>query len=60
MQELLDLLRLKRKNAREPVSEDDCLRAISKLKVLQAVARTYAFSKKHVNKCVHVLVILWS
>ena len=34
LQELLNLLRQKRKNAREPVSEDDCLRAISKLKVL--------------------------
>ena len=34
LQELCNLVRQKRKNAREPVSEDDCLRAISKLKVL--------------------------
>ncbi|XP_073011547.1 vacuolar protein sorting-associated protein 22 homolog 1 [Typha latifolia] len=34
LQELCTLLCQKRKAARDPVSEDDCLRAISKLKVL--------------------------
>ncbi|XP_004294366.1 PREDICTED: vacuolar protein sorting-associated protein 22 homolog 1 [Fragaria vesca subsp. vesca] len=34
LQELCNLLRQRRKNDREAVSEDDCLRAISKLKVL--------------------------
>lgn len=33
LQELCTLLRQKRKSDREAVSEDDCLRAISKLKV---------------------------
>ncbi|CAN1122940.1 Vacuolar protein sorting-associated protein 22 homolog 1 [Linum perenne] len=34
LQELCNLLRQKRKGDREVVSEDDCLRAITKLKVL--------------------------
>lgn len=34
LQELCNLLRQRRKGAREAVSEDDCLRAISKLKAL--------------------------
>lgn len=34
LQELCTLLRQRRKADPEPVSEDDCLRAISKLKVL--------------------------
>lgn len=34
LQELCDLLGQRRKSFREAVSEDDCLRAISKLKVL--------------------------
>lgn len=33
LQELCTMLRQKRKSDREAVSEDDCLRAISKLKV---------------------------
>lgn len=35
LQELCNLLRQRRKSDREAVSEDDCLRAISKLKVIQ-------------------------
>lgn len=35
LQELCTLLRQRRKSDREAVSEDDCLRAISKLKVLR-------------------------
>lgn len=34
LQDLCNVLSKKRKNAREPLSQDDCLRAISKLKVL--------------------------
>lgn len=34
MEELCRLLNQRRKSAREAVTEDDCLRAISKLKVL--------------------------
>ncbi|XP_056682861.1 vacuolar protein sorting-associated protein 22 homolog 1 isoform X2 [Spinacia oleracea] len=52
LQELLDLLRLKRKNAREPVSEDDCLRAISKLKVLGSGFEVISVGKKKLIRSV--------
>ena len=40
LEELCKLLGQRRKGAREAVSEDDCLRAISKLKVLICVSAT--------------------
>ncbi|GAB4849648.1 hypothetical protein Ancab_004443 [Ancistrocladus abbreviatus] len=52
LQELCNLLGLKRKNAREPVSEDDCLRAISKLKVLGSGFEVISFGKKKLIRSV--------
>ncbi|XP_074310957.1 vacuolar protein sorting-associated protein 22 homolog 1 isoform X1 [Silene latifolia] len=52
LQELLDLLRVKRKNAREPVSEDDCLRAISKLKILGSGFEVISVGKKKLIRSV--------
>jgi ESCRT-II complex subunit VPS22 len=43
LQELCALLRQKRKSDREAVSEDDCLRAISKLKVCIKELLWYVF-----------------
>ncbi|KAH9624702.1 hypothetical protein KSS87_008112 [Heliosperma pusillum] len=52
LQELLNLLRVKRKNAREPISEDDCLRAISKLKVLGSGFEVISVGKKKLIRSV--------
>lgn len=50
--ELCNLVRQRRKNAREPVSEDDCLRAISKLKVLGSGFEVISVGKKKLIRSV--------
>lgn len=55
LQELCDLLCQKRKGARESVSEDDCLRAISKLKVLITVSYVACFSGLSMS---HTLLVI--
>ncbi|KAL8166956.1 hypothetical protein V2J09_008455 [Rumex salicifolius] len=52
LQELCNLLGQKRKNAREPVSEDDCLRAISKLKILGSGFEVISVGKKKLVRSV--------
>ncbi|CAN0913802.1 Vacuolar protein sorting-associated protein 22 homolog 1 [Linum grandiflorum] len=47
LQELCNLLRQKRKGDREAVSEDDCLRAITKLKVLGSGFEVISVGKKN-------------
>ncbi|XP_031376493.1 vacuolar protein sorting-associated protein 22 homolog 1 [Punica granatum] len=52
LQELCTLLRHKRKTSREAVSEDDCLRAISKLKVLGSGFEVISVGKKKLVRSV--------
>lgn len=52
LQELCSLLCLRRKTARESVSEDDCLRAISKLKVLGSGFEVITVGKKKLVRSV--------
>ncbi|KAI4390094.1 hypothetical protein MLD38_002243 [Melastoma candidum] len=52
LQELCSLLRQKRKGSREAVSEDDCLRAISKLKVLGSGFEVISVGKKKLVRSV--------
>lgn len=52
LQELCDLLGQRRKSFREAVSEDDCLRAISKLKVLGNGFEVISVGKKKLVRSV--------
>ncbi|EPS59887.1 hypothetical protein M569_14918, partial [Genlisea aurea] len=52
LDELCKLLGRRRKNAREPVSQDDCLRAISKLKVLGNGFEVISVGKKKLIRSV--------
>ncbi|XP_017980716.1 PREDICTED: vacuolar protein sorting-associated protein 22 homolog 1 isoform X2 [Theobroma cacao] len=52
LQELCKLLRQKRKHDREAVSEDDCLRAISKLKTLGSGFEVISAGKKKLVRSV--------
>ncbi|KAH7544357.1 hypothetical protein JRO89_XS15G0154100 [Xanthoceras sorbifolium] len=52
LQELCKLLRQRRKSDREAVSEDDCLRAISKLKVLGSGYEVISVGKKKLVRSV--------
>ncbi|KAL5735985.1 hypothetical protein ACOSP7_030446 [Xanthoceras sorbifolium] len=52
LQELCKLLRQRRKSDREAVSEDDCLRAISKLKVLGSGFEVISVGKKKLVRSV--------
>ncbi|KAK6946881.1 Snf8/Vps36 family [Dillenia turbinata] len=52
LQELCNLLGQKRKTAREAVSEDDCLQAISKLKVLGSGFEVISVGKKKLVRSV--------
>ncbi|GAB2232670.1 hypothetical protein Droror1_Dr00011715 [Drosera rotundifolia] len=52
LQELCTLVGQKRKNGREPVTEDDCLRAISKLKVLGSGYEVFSVGKKKLVRSV--------
>ncbi|KAJ7960740.1 Vacuolar protein sorting-associated protein [Quillaja saponaria] len=52
LQELCNLLRQRRKGDREAVSEDDCLRAISKLKVLGSGFEVISVGKKKLVRSV--------
>ncbi|KAJ0966438.1 hypothetical protein J5N97_027576 [Dioscorea zingiberensis] len=52
LQELRNLLCQRRKSARESVSEDDCLRAISKLKVLGSGFEVISVGKKKLVRSV--------
>ncbi|GAV68634.1 EAP30 domain-containing protein [Cephalotus follicularis] len=52
LQELCNLLRQRRKSDREAVSEDDCLRAISKLKVLGSGFEVISVGKKKLVRSV--------
>ncbi|GLU21209.1 hypothetical protein SLE2022_373610 [Rubroshorea leprosula] len=52
LQELCNLLRQKRKHDREAVSEDDCLRAISKLKVMGSGFEVITAGKKKLVRSV--------
>ncbi|OAY68050.1 vacuolar protein sorting-associated protein 22 homolog 1 [Ananas comosus] len=52
LQELCSLLAQKRKTAREAVSEDDCLRAISKLKVLGSGFEVISIGKRKLVRSV--------
>ncbi|KAJ6950472.1 hypothetical protein NC651_004208 [Populus alba x Populus x berolinensis] len=52
LQELCALLRQKRKSDREAVSEDDCLRAISKLKILGSGFEVISVGKRKLVRSV--------
>ncbi|XP_062118176.1 vacuolar protein sorting-associated protein 22 homolog 1 [Humulus lupulus] len=52
LQELCNLLRRRRKSDREAVSEDDCLRAISKLKVLGSGFEVISVGRKKLVRSV--------
>ncbi|KAF5727966.1 vacuolar protein sorting-associated protein 22 1 [Tripterygium wilfordii] len=52
LQELCSLLRQRRKSDREAVSEDDCLRALSKLKVLGSGYEVISVGKKKLVRSV--------
>lgn len=52
LQELCSLLRQKRKAAREPITEDDCLRAINKLKVLGSGFEVFSVGRKKLVRSV--------
>ncbi|KAG7031410.1 Vacuolar protein sorting-associated protein 22-like 1 [Cucurbita argyrosperma subsp. argyrosperma] len=52
LQELCTLLRQRRKSDREAVSEDDCLRAISKLKILGSGFEVITVGKKKLVRSV--------
>ncbi|KAL9275679.1 Vacuolar protein sorting-associated protein 22 homolog 1-like protein [Drosera capensis] len=52
LQELCTLVGQKRENAREPVTEDDFLRAISKLKVLGSGYEVFSVGKKKLVRSV--------
>ncbi|ERN19796.1 hypothetical protein AMTRI_Chr05g70050 [Amborella trichopoda] len=52
LQELCSLLRQRRKAARDSISEDDCLRAISKLKVLGSGFEVISVGKKKLVRSV--------
>ncbi|XP_044473377.1 vacuolar protein sorting-associated protein 22 homolog 1-like [Mangifera indica] len=52
MQELCTLLQQRRKSDREAVSEDDCLRAISKLKVMGSGFEVISIGKKKLVRSV--------
>ncbi|KAK8942652.1 hypothetical protein KSP39_PZI009257 [Platanthera zijinensis] len=52
LQELCSLLSLRRKAVREAISEDDCLRAISKLKVLGSGFEVISIGKKKLVRSV--------
>uniref|UniRef100_A0A9I9EDC6 Vacuolar protein sorting-associated protein n=1 Tax=Cucumis melo TaxID=3656 RepID=A0A9I9EDC6_CUCME len=50
LQELCTLLRQRRKSDREAVSEDDCLRAISKLKYVNHPERSQRWKERNTTK----------